>query len=131
LEAEPFVREMEQAGIEPVLITAVNTPEATLRRIAKLSKAYTYCVSRPGITGTHAAAQFDPSLVQRVRDAGAPPPIFGFGISESQQVRAAISAGAAGIICGSAVINCVSKRGDVAAFIGKLKDSTRNESVTQ
>ena len=27
LEAEPFVREMDQAGIEPVLIAAANTPE--------------------------------------------------------------------------------------------------------
>ena len=31
LEAEPFVREMEQSGIEPVLIAAANTPDATLR----------------------------------------------------------------------------------------------------
>jgi tryptophan synthase alpha chain len=45
LEAEPFVREMEQAGIEPVLIAAANTPDSTLERIARLSKAYTYCVS--------------------------------------------------------------------------------------
>ena len=59
LEAEPFVREMEQAGIEPVLIAAANTPEPTLQRIARLSKAYTYCVSRAGITGTHAGGEFD------------------------------------------------------------------------
>src|SRR5439155_2938622 len=46
LEAEPFAREMIQSGIEPVLIAAANTPDATLMRIASLSKAYTYCVSR-------------------------------------------------------------------------------------
>ena len=131
LEAEPFVLEMQQAGIEPVLIAAANTPDATLARIASLSKAYTYCVSRAGITGTHSAGEFDARLIRRLKDAGAPPPVFGFGISESQHVRSAIEAGAAGVICGSAVINCVSNRGDVAAFIGKLKDSTRNESVTQ
>jgi len=131
LEAERFGLEMAQAGIEPVLIAAANTPDATLERIAKLSKAYTYCVSRAGITGTHSAGEFDARLIRRLKDAGAPPPIFGFGISESQHVRSAIEAGAAGVICGSAVINCVSNRGDVAAFIGKLKDSTRNESVTQ
>jgi tryptophan synthase alpha chain len=131
LEAEPFVLEMAQAGIEPVLIAAANTPDPTLERIAKLSKSYTYCVSRAGITGTHTAGEFDAGLIQRLKDAGAPPPIFGFGISESQHVRSAIEAGAAGVICGSAVINRVSNRGDVAAFIGKLKDSTRNESVTQ
>jgi tryptophan synthase alpha chain len=41
LEAEPFARAMEQAGIEPVLIAAVNTPEPALAKIARLSKAYT------------------------------------------------------------------------------------------
>src|SRR5438105_6210056 len=53
LEVERFTRDMEQAGIEPVLIAAANTPGATLERVANLSKAYTYCVSRVGITGTH------------------------------------------------------------------------------
>ena len=39
LEAEPFAREMEQAGIEPVLIAAANTPDATLERIAQPLKS--------------------------------------------------------------------------------------------
>ena len=94
LEAEPFVRDMEQAGIEPVLIAAANTPDATLGRIARLSKAYTYCVSRAGITGTHAGGQFDSGLIERLRRAGAPPPVFGFGISQPEHVRAAMAAGA-------------------------------------
>ena len=69
LEAEPFGLEMEQAGIEPVLIAAANTPDATLERIAKLSKAYTYCVSRAGITGTHA-----PASSMRVSSGGSKTP---------------------------------------------------------
>ena len=110
LEAEPFVREMEQAGIEPVLIAAANTPEATLRRIAGLSKAYTYCVSRTGITGTHAGGQFDGELNRRLRSVGAPPPVFGFGISAPDHVRAALAAGAKGVICGSAIVDCARAR---------------------
>ena len=35
------------------------------QRIAQLSKAYTYCVSRAGITGTHAGGQFDSGLIDR------------------------------------------------------------------
>ena len=66
LEARPYTREMEQAGIEPVLIAAANTPDSTLKRIASLSKAYTYCVSRAGITGTHAGGQFDSRLIERL-----------------------------------------------------------------
>jgi tryptophan synthase alpha chain len=131
LEAEPLVREMEQAGIEPVLIAAANTPEATLDRIARLSKAYTYCVSRAGITGTHAGGEFDAQLIGRLEQLGAPPPIFGFGISRPEHVRAALAAGARGVICGSAIVDLVSKRKDIATFVQSLKAVTRNDSVAE
>jgi tryptophan synthase alpha chain len=131
LEAERFTRDMTQAGIEPVLIAAANTPDPALERIAALSKAYTYCVSRAGITGTHAGGQFDAKLIDRVKQAGAPPPIFGFGISRPEHVRAAIAAGARGVICGSAIVDLAARGGDVAALVSSLKDSTRNESPPQ
>ena len=131
LEAEPFVREMRQSGIEPVLIAAANTPDASLTRIAELSSAYTYCVSRAGITGTHAGGEFDSGLVDRLKVAGAPAPIFGFGISKPEHVRAALAAGAKGVICGSAIVDCAARGGDVAALVHDLKASTRNESATQ
>ena len=131
LEAEPFVRDMEQAGIEPVLIAAANTPERTLQRIAALSEAYTYCVSRTGITGTHAGGQFDAALIDRLRAAGAPPPIFGFGISTPDHVRAALAAGAKGVICGSAIVDLARRGGDVVKFVRSLKAATGNESATQ
>ena len=131
LEAERFTGDMEQAGIEPVLIVAANTPEPTLKRIASLSKAYTYCVSRAGITGTHAGGEFDAGLIQRVKAAGAPPPVFGFGISRPEHVRRALSAGAKGVICGSAIVDLVSRRGDVASFVQSLKAVTRNDSAVE
>jgi tryptophan synthase alpha chain len=131
IEAGAFVREMEQAGIEPVLIAAANTPDATLARIASLSKAYTYCVSRAGITGTHSGGEFDPRLIERVAAARAPPPIFGFGISRPEHVRAALSAGARGVICGSAIVDLVSKQGDVRDFVQSMKAFTRNDSATE
>jgi tryptophan synthase alpha chain len=130
-EAEPFVNAMEQTGIESVLIAAANTPFATLQRIAGLSRAYTYCVSRVGITGTHASGEFDAGLVERLARAGAPPPIFGFGISRPEHVRAALAAGGKGVICGSAIVDCAARGGDVAAFVRSLKAATRNESATQ
>jgi tryptophan synthase alpha chain len=131
LEAERFALEMEQSGIEPVLIAAANTPEPALRRVAALSKAYTYCVSRAGITGTHAGGEFDRGLIQRLNAAGAPPPVFGFGISRPEHVRAALDAGASGVICGSAIVALAARGGDVAQFVRTLKAATRNESATQ
>ena len=131
MEADRFTLEMEQAGVEPVLIAAANTPDATLRRIASLSKAYTYCVSRVGTTGTHAGGQFDAGLVERVKRADAPPAIFGFGISQPDHVRAALCAGARGVICGSAIVDLASRQGDVASFVRSLKAVTRNDSAAE
>ena len=125
LEAEPFAREMTQAGIEPVLIAARNTPLEALERVARLSKAYTYCVSRVGITGTHAGGEFDSGLIERLTDAGAPPPVFGFGISSPAHVRAALEAGAKGVICGSAIVQCAARGGDVTELVRSLKAATR------
>jgi tryptophan synthase alpha chain len=131
LEAEPFAKQMEQAGIEPVLIAAANTPDAALARVASLSKAYTYCVSRTGITGTHSGGTFDRELPAKLRQAGAPPPVFGFGISKPEHVRAAVAAGAAGVISGSAIVDCAARSGDVEALVRSLKAATRNDSAPQ
>ena len=133
LEAEPFVREMEQSGIEPVLIAAANTPDATLRSISDLSSAYTYCVSRAGITGTHAGGDFDRGLIGKLYACGAPPPVFGFGISTPEHVRAAIRAGAAGVICGSAIVRLTKLKDPiemVREFVSKMKAATTDQLQT-
>jgi tryptophan synthase alpha chain len=129
LEAERLTLEMAQAGIEPVLIAAANTQDAALERIARLSKAYTYCVSRAGITGTHAGGQFDSRLVERLCGLGAPPQVFGFGISKPEHVRAALSAGAKGVICGSAIVNHAALGEDVTQLVRLLKGATRERLV--
>ena len=131
IEAERFTLDMRQAGIEPVLIAAPNTPAAALRRVAGFSQAYTYCVSRAGITGTHAGGEFDSTLVDRLNECDAPPPIFGFGISKPEHVRAALKAGARGVICGSAIVDCAARGGDVVGLIRTLKAATRNDSPPQ
>jgi tryptophan synthase alpha chain len=132
IEAEPWAREMRHAGLDPVLIAAANTPDAALRKIAGLAGGYTYCVTRPGITGTHTQARFDPALIDRLRHLRAPPPVFGFGISTPDHVRAALDAGAAGVICGSAIVSlvagAVSPATAVAPFVASLKAATRTSS---
>lgn len=130
-EAEPWTTQMGEAGLDPVLIAASNTPPETLGRIAKLSRGYTYCVTRAGITGAHADARFDGSLIAALKSAGAPPPIFGFGISTSDHVRHALGAGAAGVICGSAIVDLAAKGGDVAALVRSLKRATGNDSARE
>ena len=43
--------------------------------------------------------------------------------------RAALDAGAAGVICGSAIVSVAAGGGDVAGFIASLKAATRNNSA--
>jgi tryptophan synthase alpha chain len=131
-EAEPWAREMIEAGLDPVLIAAANTPKEVLREIARLGRGYTYCVTRVGITGVHAAGTFDQRLLDDLRDVGAPPPVFGFGISQPEHVAAAMKAGAAGVISGSAIVACLDQpdpEAAVRALVSGLKAATRNDSA--
>lgn len=128
-EAEAWVPEIREAGLDPVLIAASNTAPETIVRIAAMSLGYTYCVTRAGITGGHSEAQFDPALIERLKEAGAPPPVFGFGISRPEHVRAALAAGAAGVISGSAIVSAALEGRDVAALVDSLKAATRNDSA--
>ncbi len=129
-EANPWAIGMRAAGLDPVLIAASNTPSETIADIARIGSGYTYCVTRAGITGVHAAAEFDRGLIAALADAGAAPPIFGFGISTPDHVRAALDCGAAGVICGSAIVSIAAGNGDVAGFVASLKAATRNESAS-
>ena len=130
-EAAPWAAGMRAAGIDAVLIAAANTPPETVRVIAELGRGYTYCVTRAGITGTHAQAEFDGGLIRDLAEAGAPPPVFGFGIATADQVRAALAAGAAGVISGSAIVACAAAGGDARALVDQLKSGSRNHARAQ
>lgn len=125
LEVAPYAEAARAHGIDPVLIAAANTPPHRLREIAKLGGGYTYCVARAGVTGADQEAVFDhAAMLDGLREAGAPPPVFGFGISRPEHVRAALAAGAAGVISGSAIVERVARGEDVAAFVAKMKAAT-------
>ena len=128
MEAEPFAASARAAGVSPVLIAAPNTPAPTLARIARIGEAYTYCVARAGVTGSERAMELDHGgLFATLERHFAPPPVLGFGISTPDHVRAALAAGAAGIISGSAIVDRVA-RGDKAGlrqFVADMKAATR------
>ena len=127
LEAAPFAQVARTAGLDWVMIAAANTPPVTLERIARLSSGYTYCVTRFGVTGTSDAPAFDHGdLLGQLAQADAPPPVFGFGISQPEQVRQAIAAGARGVIVGSALVTLAAESGidAVREKVRELKAAT-------
>ncbi len=125
MEAEPFAAAARAHGLDHVMIAATNTPEATLAQIAALGAGYTYCVARAGVTGAETAMRLDHAdLFAALAAAGAPPPVLGFGISTPIHVRQALASGAAGIICGSAIVQRLAAGEDVGAFVRDLKRAT-------
>lgn len=112
-EAEPYASAARAHGVAPVLVAATNTPPETLRRIAELGGGYTYCVARAGVTGAETEMKLGhDALFARLAEYGAPPPILGFGISRPDHVRAALAAGAAGVISGSAIVKLIETQPD-------------------
>lgn len=132
--SEPFVRAAEQAGVASVFIAPPNADEMTLRAIAMRGTGYTYLLSRAGVTGAEKEAGMPiERLIEGLNRYRAPPTLLGFGISRPEQVRSAISAGAAGAISGSAVIKIMEKYlnqteimlAELTDFVTDMKAATR------
>jgi tryptophan synthase alpha chain len=134
VEAGPFVEAAAAEGVLPVLIATPICGDRHLEEVARLTRGYTYVVTRAGVTGADEAARTDHRrLCARLRELGAAPPVLGFGISRPEQVRGALDAGAAGAISGSAVVRLVEENlGDLDAtlralegFVAAMKAATR------
>ncbi len=128
LEAEPYAKWAKEADLDLVMIAATNTAPDKLATIARLSSGYTYCVARAGVTGVRDALELDhASLFAGLAEAGAPPPVLGFGISTPEHVRAAVVSGVAGVISGSAIVRLVTEEDSTAkieAFVREMKAAT-------
>jgi tryptophan synthase alpha chain len=125
LEALPFVQAARRAGVAPVLLAPPDATPERLARISRLGAGYTYVLTRSGITGAREGLAFHQQrqqhLLATLRNAGAPPPVFGFGISNPEHVRQALATGAAGAICGSALVALLAGEGTTPAGLALLQ----------
>jgi tryptophan synthase alpha chain len=126
IEASPFLAAARAGGVAPVLIAAPNTPADRLRRMAAEGEGYTYCVARAGVTGADEEVRFAGDVVEALIEAGAPPPVLGFGIASPEHVGLALQAGAAGVISGSAIVERIARGEDVRGFVAAMKAATRS-----
>ncbi|TKI08131.1 tryptophan synthase subunit alpha [Martelella alba] len=126
-ESLPFRSAALRHGIAPIFICPPNADNGLLREIASHGRAYTYLLSRAGVTGSENRAHTPlEHLVNTLKEYHAAPALQGFGISEPGQVRAALAAGAAGAISGSAVVKIIERNvGDPAAMLAQLSDFVR------
>ena len=112
-EAARFVDVAKANGVDQILIAPPNATDETLDALGKYSSGYTYLLGRAGVTGAETAAQTPAeTLINNLKRFDAAPPLLGFGIATPEQVKDAITAGAAGAISGSAVVNIIAKHVD-------------------
>jgi len=122
-ESAPFRQAAMRHNIAPIFICPPNADDDLLRQIASYGRGYTYLLSRAGVTGTENRAALPlHHLVEKLTEFHAAPPLQGFGISAPEQVAAAIDAGAAGAISGSAIVKIIEKNlQNPAAMLAELK----------
>ncbi|MRS13401.1 tryptophan synthase subunit alpha [Enterobacteriaceae bacterium RIT691] len=134
-ESAEFRQAAMRHNVAPIFICPPNADDDLLRQIASHGRGYTYLLSRAGVTGAENKAALPlHHLVEKLAEYHAAPPLQGFGISAPEQVSAAIDAGAAGAISGSAIVKIIEKNVDnsqamlaeLKAFVQNLKAATRS-----
>lgn len=126
--AEPRWDEAAKAaGIALVAIVPPNASDDATRTIAHLTGGYTYLLSRAGITGTDKASGTPVHrIIEILSEEKAPAPLLGFGVSKPEHVRAALAAGAAGVIVGSAIVKRIEEGlGNPEAMLANLAEYVR------
>lgn len=110
-EGQVFASTAERIGLDPIFIAPAKASQTTLEGVASRSRGYVYAISRDGVTGTERASDTSglKEVVDNIKMHGGAPALLGFGISTPEHVAAAIDAGAAGAISGSAITKIVDK----------------------
>lgn len=133
-ESAEFVAAAEKFGVHPIFIAPPTASDETLKQVSQLGGGYTYLLSRAGVTGAETKANMPVGdMLAKLEQFNAPPALLGFGISEPEQVKQAIDAGAAGAISGSAVVKIIESHLNepdtmltaLANFVSNMKSATQ------
>ena len=133
-ESAPFRQAAMRHNVAPIFICPPNADDELLRQIASHGRGYTYLLSRAGVTGAENKAALPlHHLVEKLAEYNAAPPLQGFGISAPEQVSAALGAGAAGAISGSAIVKIIENNvntpekmlSELKSFASAMKAATR------
>lgn len=129
-EAGDYKKAADKFSIDTIFLAAPSTSNERLTKIAACSSGFLYLVSHFGVTGAQAAVEDSTiNLVKRVLPftSGKVPLAVGFGVSKPEHVRRILSAGADGVIVGSAFINLIQKRqNDIPTMLQELEVAARN-----
>ncbi|MDP7494588.1 MAG: tryptophan synthase subunit alpha [Candidatus Undinarchaeales archaeon] len=103
-EADDLLAAGDEHGIDIIFLVAPTTPDDRLKKILSVARGFVYVVSVAGVTGARESLEEATlKLIERVRAHSDIPLLVGFGISKQEQAKAAVTAGADGVITGSAI----------------------------
>ncbi|QIQ41864.1 MAG: tryptophan synthase subunit alpha [Buchnera aphidicola (Microlophium carnosum)] len=112
--------------IHSIFICPPDADDCFLRKLSLYAQGFIYVLSRSGVTGIKDdTLSLSEKFIQKIKKYNTIPLLQGFGISNSQQVKKAISSGLSGVICGSAIINIIEKYlNQEKKMIQKIKEFT-------
>lgn len=115
-----FHSTLRDAGLATVqLVTPLTARERRSRLIAS-SQGFLYAVTRVGTTGSAVDLSAVPGFLDELRAESSVPVCAGFGIRDAAQV-ASLRGHADGVIIGSALMECVERGEDPAAWVRALR----------
>ncbi|MEM0111544.1 MAG: tryptophan synthase subunit alpha, partial [Candidatus Parvarchaeota archaeon] len=102
-EAEPIMEMVKKRGLHLILQVAPTTSEERLKRILSQASGFIYLIGLEGVTGSRLRSQkATMRLIKKVKEETDTPIIVGFGISNGDHAESMVSAGADGVVVGSA-----------------------------
>jgi tryptophan synthase alpha chain len=109
-ESEEICAVASRYRIDPIFLVALTTSDNRMKKIIAKARGYLYLIAAFGVTGVRDQISEDAiDLLHRARRHTALPLALGFGISTPAHARICASAGADGIIVGSAIVEIVER----------------------
>lgn len=129
-EADDLLDAGKKKSIHIVLQVAPTTTEERLRKIVDRTSGFLYVVNVEGVTGVREKMEDSTlKLIERIRKLTDVPIMAGFGVSKEEHARTLVSAGADGVITGSALCKIYEKNlekpeqtlPEIARFASQIK----------
>ncbi len=107
-DAEEITVPAKKAGLDTVFMVTPNTSQQRMKQIVAATTGFIYTVSVLGVTGSRDnLSDSVEELVVTLKSSAHIPVCVGFGISKPEHAKAIASAGADGVIIGSAIVKMI------------------------
>ncbi len=135
-DADEIIRPAATAGVDTVFMVTPNTETERMRLIATKTTGFIYTVSLLGVTGSREKlSDMVEGLVDKLKKLTNVPVCVGFGISKAEHAATIASAGAAGVIIGSKLVQLIEDNlqnkekmlSEITIFLTEVKEAIKRK----